>query len=170
MASDKNPQVNKLICLAGTGRPAGQILREQVKKQIPEQFEHAEKIIKSLEAGQRVKELPNDIHLKALFRPNLQPYLISWLKIDPALEIAKLNIPILVLHGDKDLQVSTVDAELQHKQAKQGKLKIIQGMNHVLKKTEGNTLPQQFPAYTDPKLPLHPELGSSLMEFINADN
>jgi hypothetical protein len=37
----------------------------------------------------------------ALFRPSVQPYLISWFKYDPQKEIKKLSVPVLIVQGKK---------------------------------------------------------------------
>ncbi len=37
--------------------------------------------------------------------PLLSPWFRSWAKLDPALHLAKIDVPILILIGDKDLQV-----------------------------------------------------------------
>jgi len=42
--------------------------------------------------------------------------MISWLKYDPAVEIKKLTIPVLLINGDKDLQIKVSEAELASKQ------------------------------------------------------
>jgi pimeloyl-ACP methyl ester carboxylesterase len=58
---------------------------------------------------------PDDLDAaKAVARemvPLLSPWFRSWAKTDPAVHLAKLEIPILVLIGDKDLQVPA-DANL----------------------------------------------------------
>jgi len=43
--------------------------------------------------------------LASVLGPQVQPYLISWMKYDPAKEIAKLEQPILVVQGTTDTQV-----------------------------------------------------------------
>ena len=50
--------------------------------------------------------------LMTLFRPSVQPYLISWYRYNPQEVIAKLRQPVLILQGDKDVQVSEEDAKL----------------------------------------------------------
>ncbi len=57
--------------------------------------------------GQTVDNVPN--YLMSLFRPSVQPYMISWLKYDPQKEIAQLNKPILLVQGETDLQVTVED-------------------------------------------------------------
>ena len=49
---------------------------------------------------------------QAIFKPSIQPYMISWIKYDPQIEIKKLTIPVLILQGTNDFQVSVDDAKL----------------------------------------------------------
>ena len=102
--------------------------------------------------------------LAPLFRPSVQPYLISWLKYDPTKEISGLAGPILILQGSTDIQVSVVDAQLLARARPDAKLVVIDGMNHVLKEaTTAST--SQHHAYTDPKLPIAPGLWAALTPF-----
>ena len=49
--------------------------------------------------------------LYSLFRPSVQPYIISLFKYDPQKEIAKLDIPILIVQVTTDIQVSVSHAD-----------------------------------------------------------
>ena len=53
-----------------------------------------------------------DPNLVSLYRPSVQPYMISWIKYDPSKEIAKLKVPVLIIQGTTDLQVTVEDAKL----------------------------------------------------------
>jgi uncharacterized protein len=162
-ASSKS--VISLISIAGAGRAAGTVLKEQLKPKLPNAlYSEAEKIISSLENGQTAKDYPPA--LEALFRPSAQPYLISWFKVDPAKAITAVQVPILIVQGSTDLQTSIEDANLLHSKAKGSELLVIQGMNHVLKDISGD-LKSQLPSYFQPDLPLHKDLGIGVLKFIN---
>ncbi|MBK8684665.1 MAG: hypothetical protein IPN26_06555 [Bacteroidetes bacterium] len=62
----------------------------------------------SLTQGMTV-ECPSP-QLMTLFRPSVQPYLMSWFKYDPSKEIKKLSGPVLIINGDWDLQVKVEQA------------------------------------------------------------
>ena len=156
--------VKGLVCLAGAGRPADVVLREQLKPKVPDLlFFQIDKILTSLKKGETVEDFPP--FLNPLFRVNLQPYLISWIQIDPAEVIGKVSVPVLIVQGSTDLQVTQEDAQLLHAGAKGSQLIIVEGMNHVLKEVAGD-LPAQMPSYTDPKLPLHKDLVAGIAAFI----
>lgn len=153
-----------LVCIAGAGRPAPDILREQLKPKLPKElYVQADKTIISLTEGKLAKDYPPA--LDALFRPSVQPYLISWFQIDPVKAVSDVKVPVLIVQGSTDLQVSTKDAKLLHAGSKGSNLIVVEGMNHVLKAVEGD-LPTQMPSYFDPKLPLHKDLAEGIIKFL----
>jgi uncharacterized protein len=111
MVAARKLPADGFISIAGSGRPAGQILLEQLKPQLtPELFKQTEEIINLLVAGQTPSSVPPQLNI--LFRPSIQPYMMSWLRHDPAKEIAVLTAPVLIIQGTTDKQVSVEDARL----------------------------------------------------------
>ncbi len=162
-AAAARTNVASVISLAGAGRPAGVLLREQTEGRRPGQIGvEFERILSSLESGQEVTEVYP--LLNTLFRPSIQPYLIEWLAMDPAALAAELEAPLLVIAGSTDIQVSRADFDALADQASEAEW--IDGMNHVLKAVEG-TLPEQLPSYTNPDLPLHRELVPVIVDWID---
>jgi uncharacterized protein len=121
----------------------------------PELLKTTEDILDQLSAGKTVESVPAELQI--LFRPSVQPYLISWLRYDPAKEIAKLSIPVLIVQGTTDLQASPEDAKRLLKGNPAAKLLFIEGMNHVLK-TVPNEQKSQVSSYGDPTLPVAADL------------
>ena len=101
-----------------------------------------------------------------LCRPSVQPFLMTWLKYDPAKEIASLKIPILVVQGTTDLQTSVDDAKLLAASNKNARLVTIESMNHVLKNAPSPSLIGQAKAYSDPSVPLEPRLVEEVVGFV----
>ncbi len=156
--------VSGLISVAGVGRPADEILKIQLEKKLPAQLlEESNKILDSLKTGKTVSDV--DPSLLALYRPGIQPYMISWMKYDPAQEISKLKIPVLIIQGTTDLQVTVNDAKLLSESYPDAKLLIIQDMNHVLKESDDN-MQNNLATYSNPELPLKPELIPEIVNFI----
>jgi len=152
------------ISLEGAGFPAADILRTQLKTRLPEDLNaKSEAILKSLEAGKTVDDTPPQ--LAALYRPSVQPYLISWFRYDPAKEIAALKVPVLIVQGTTDVQVSMDDAKRLAAANPKAKLVTIEGMNHILKMVSGD-LKAQIPSYGDPKLQLSEKLTPELVQFV----
>lgn len=164
VAAQKSSAVKAYISIAGCGRPAYKVIEEQLERQ-PEQVQReAAAINKELCEGRTVENVPG--YLAALYRKSVQPYLISWFRYDPAKEIAKLKIPVLILQGDKDLQVGTKDAEKLYSARIFSSFYIIEGMNHVLKHCESNEMLGQLDTYQNPKLPIKDELIEHIARFL----
>jgi pimeloyl-ACP methyl ester carboxylesterase len=103
-------KANKFISIAGAGESADKLLKSQISSKSNKQVEDMTfPIIDSLKAGNKVNKV--DPLLNSLFRASIQPYLISWFKYDPQIEIKKLTVPVLIIQGNNDLQVSVKDAE-----------------------------------------------------------
>jgi pimeloyl-ACP methyl ester carboxylesterase len=152
------------VSIAGTGRSAPDILYEQLKDKIsPELLEETDAVMDRLIHGQTTDTIPKG--LESLFRKSVQPYLISWFRYNPAREIAKLNIPVLIAQGTTDIQVGVKDAELLYQGNPSAKMIIIEGMNHVLKEVSLDQ-EQQIKAYSDPELPVIPQLIEEISHFI----
>ena len=159
-----NGTVDGYISLAGAGRPSDEVIIEQVVKNSPSMKEAVEKDFALLKKG-KTFENKNPL-LASLFRDSVQPYMISWIKYNPKNEIKKLSIPILIVNGTRDSQVSSSDAELLHEANPKSDLQIIENMNHIFK--EVKTDDEDAKSYSDPKLPVMPKLVSTLTSFINS--
>lgn len=125
----------------------------------------ANTIIDKLVKGETVSDVPSI--LNSLFRPSVQPYIISWFKYDPQKEIAKLKIPVLIIQGTTDIQVGTDDADRLAKALPKSKLVIIEGMNHILKQAPADRQ-MNIQTYTQPDLAIKKELIETIIPFINS--
>lgn len=164
LASVDNPKVKGFISLAGAGRPAYDIIEEQLSGQ-PAEVRHLVKSINdSLKAGKEVSNIP--MGLMALFRPSVQPYLISWYRYNPQEVIAKLRQPVLILQGDKDVQVSEEDAKLLKQSLPKAQFQILKDMNHVLKTCESVDMQVQQATYANPDLPVQEDLLITIEKFV----
>ena len=152
------------VSIAGAGRRADALILSQLKSQLsPELYARSEAALKSLAEGRTAADAPQE--LAALFRPSVQPYLISWIKYDPAKEVAKLNAPVLVAQGTHDAQITVEDAKLLAAAKPGARLLLVEGMNHVLKLTPADPR-QQMASYGDPSLPVAPKLLAELVAFV----
>lgn len=160
-----------LILLATPGRNLANILQDQLTQQLagqPEWLQKSLKILDSLKNGELVPQVP--VELQALFRPSVQPYLQSILKLDPAVELTKLTLPILLIQGNEDLQISVADAQLLKQAVPTAKLAIIPHMNHVLKNIPKSDNKANLASYQQPNRPLAPELIKQIIKFFNTEN
>jgi hypothetical protein len=91
--------------------------------------------------------------------------MISWLKYDPSVEIKKLRIPVLIVQGTTDIQVTVDDANLLYAARPDARLLIIEKMNHVMKESEADRQ-KNLATYNNPGLPLKDGLVKELVSFI----
>jgi pimeloyl-ACP methyl ester carboxylesterase len=95
--------------------------------------------------------------LLALFRPSVQPYLISWFfKYDPQREIRMLPIPCLIIKGARDIQVTTQDVQKLANANSKAQLIILPKMNHILGEVNSKERTENIVTYNRPELPLAP--------------
>ncbi|MEO2127980.1 MAG: alpha/beta hydrolase [Christiangramia sp.] len=154
------------ISLAGAGEPIDNIVVAQINIQAPPLAENARVAFDDMkENGQTTQYNPM---LSAIFRPSVQPFMNSWMKYDPSEEIAKLDIPMLIINGSKDIQVTEEQAEMLAEAAPEAELEIIDGMNHIFRNIESEDRLVNTKSYNEPLQPLHPELVPLLTEFVKS--
>lgn len=152
-------KVDAFVSLCGGGENISLTLKRQMNN--PE----ANKVIDALHQGRLTKEVPSS--LQVAFRASVQPYLISWMKYEPAGELAKLRIPVLIVGGTTDLQVPEADANRLKQAAPDATLMIITGMNHLLKDAPADRN-ANLVTYNQPDLPLNKELTAGLIRFLQS--
>ena len=163
MVAAKTANADAYISVSGAGDRIDKIIETQLRARAPQLSEKATLLLDSLSKGYKVREPGGS--LNGLFRLSVQPYMISWIRYDPQEEIKKLKIPILILQGVTDIQVSVEDARALKEAQPAATLVLIEGMNHVLKPAPAD--PQQnIATYNAPKLSLKPELVSAIDAFI----
>lgn len=154
---------SKFISIAGAGEPANITIRKQLASQPSQVTDIAYPVLDSIAAGHLVAEVRP--MLMSLFRPSVQPYLISWFKYNPKTEIKKLTIPVLIIQGTTDIQVSVDNAQNLHSAKPDAKLLIIENMNHVLKIVSADRS-ENIKSYSNPDLPIASELMENIISFI----
>ncbi|NHZ32571.1 alpha/beta hydrolase family protein [Massilia rubra] len=165
MLAAKAGNAKAYVSIAGVARGASTALREQLATALPAPLaKESERILAELEAGRTVANVPPE--LAVLYRPSVQPYLISWFRYVPSTEIKNLKMPVLLVQGSTDLQVPPGEAELLHKARPDAQLVMVQGMNHVLKEAPPDKA-RQTDTYINPKYPLAPTLVPAIAGFLN---
>ena len=156
-------KADKFISLAGPGQSADILLKEQLTAQ-PQEFQDLSfPIIDSLVMGKKVGNV--NPMLTSLFRPSVQPYMISWFKYDPQTEIKKLTIPILIIQGTNDVQVSVDNARRLSAANPESQLLLMDKMNHILRTVEGDRQ-ANLATYNNAALPLADGLVKAMTDFI----
>lgn len=151
------------VSIAGIGRPADDVLREQLRPKLPPTlFDQNERVLLDLKQGKTVDDVPAP--LLQLYRPSVQPYLISWFRYDPAKSIAAYKGRAMIVQGTTDIQVTVDDAKKLAAARPDAKLLVVTGMNHVLKMVGADSA-QQLASYGDPKLPVPAEVIEAVTRF-----
>ena len=164
MVAARRGEAHAYVSIAGSGRPAHDIIREQLGQQLsPTMMAGAGRGLDALAAGRIADSTPPG--LESIFRRSVQPYLISWFRYDPAKEIAALTVPVLIAQGTTDLQVPVADARLLASANPRARLLVVEGMNHVLKLAGGDRM-AQMRSYTDPSLPVAPQLIAAIVDMV----
>lgn len=166
LVAAQQTKLKGFISVAGAGRPIDQVLREQINggggsdsiKLLANHY------LDTLLAGQRIAK-PSPV-LFSLFRPSIQPYMISWLRYDPGKLLQALHCPVLLLQGNKDIQVQVADALLLQKAKPSAHLAVLENMNHVFKIVTSTNPADNLKAYSDPMLPIATSLVQEIVKFI----
>lgn len=158
-------KVNRFISLAGLSEDAYTTVKRQLANQPKFVMDAAYPMLDSLKVGVKVNDVP--AYLNSLFNPKSQDYFISFMKYDPREEIKKLNMPILVIQGTSDLQITVEGATEMSNKSQNASIKIIENMNHVLKKSNKDTT-ENMSTYNNPTLSLHPDLIIAINEFLKS--
>ena len=94
-----------------------------------------------------------------------QKYLMSYFKYVPLRVVKVMKVPILIIQGTTDIQVSVADAEKMKKAKSDATLVIIKGMNHIMKEAPADK-DLNMETYSNPTLPLKTELIPAIVDFI----
>lgn len=157
-----------LVLVAAPGRPMGEVIRQQLRANpanaplIPA----ADAAIDRLTSGQTVDVSSLPQPLLPLFNPAVQDYLISAFAIDPAELAARVDLPILIVQGGKDLQVSAEDARRLKAANTAAVLEIVPDANHVLKNVAGDNPADNLATYRAPDLPIAEDIVTLIANFV----
>lgn len=169
LAAAQQPEgVCGLILVAAGGRPLGAVLREQFRANPANApvLGDAESAITRIERGEPVDVSAMHPALQRIFAPAVQGFLISSLSLDPARLLAAYRGPVLILQGERDLQVSVEDARRLAQADAKARLVLLPEVNHVLKTVAADTRAANLATYADPGLPLAPGIAEAIAGFV----
>jgi pimeloyl-ACP methyl ester carboxylesterase len=164
-AVNRGAPASGIVMLSGAGRPISTVLREQLSRQLP-----PEELVRWDSAFARYlrSEDATDVHpgLRSLLLPVNRRFMQTWVKYDPTGEIARVRVPVLIVQGGHDVQGSEVDARALKAAHPTADLVIIPSANHVFRAATTSDPMQQRALYTDPTLPIVPELAPAIAGWI----
>jgi len=157
-------QPAKAIIMVNTPSDSGDKLVTNQLKSKPQYIQDEFKAL--LDSMKKGKIFDNvDLALYPIVTTAKQKYLMSYFRLPPLRIIKLMKAPILIIQGTTDLQVTVADAD-KFKKAKSDAVEItIAGMNHVLKEAPADN-DKNLATYSNPGLPLRPELVTNIVDFI----
>lgn len=123
-------------------------------------------ILESLKKGKKVTNY-SDFYATA-FRLSFQNYLIELFTFDLKRDLARIKKPILVIQGDRDMQVTYYEYIKIMEAVPQAKGIVIPEMNHVLKLVSP-FMDDNNKAFSDPAFPIPFELLTGILDFIKGN-
>ncbi|MCH7872182.1 MAG: alpha/beta fold hydrolase, partial [Planctomycetes bacterium] len=145
----KEPKLAGLILLAGAARSLLDLIVEQtayiaasdgnLSDEERKQIDLIQQAVADIKAG-NVKEGGNAAGLPG-------PYLARMDKLDPVGAARKLSIPMLIMQGARDYQVTTTDFELWQRGLKDRKnvtFKLYDDLNHLFMTGSGKSTPAEY--------------------------
>jgi hypothetical protein len=169
LASAQNPDgMCGVILVSGAGRRMSDIIREQLRANPANApvLDSAMAAIDSLEQGRHVDVTDMHPALQRLFAPQVQDFLIDMFRQDPARLAAAVKLPMLIVQGERDVQVSVADAKALATAQPKARLVLIPAMNHVLKDVASDDRAANVATYADPSLPVDSTAVDAIASFL----
>ena len=159
-----------LLLVASPGRNLSAIVRAQIaaNPMATPLLAQVDEISERLKVGETVPAEEINPGLLPLFGPQVQGFVASLFRQEPAELLAAHDLPVLILNGGKDIQTPASDAELLAAAHADAKLVVLEDVNHVLKLVEGDDRADNLATYGDPDLPLAPGVAEAIAEFIGS--
>jgi pimeloyl-ACP methyl ester carboxylesterase len=157
-------KVCAIIEASGASRPFAAVLAGQLKTAFDagrftkEDYDQANRVLDQLTAGKQVLDPPKK--LDPLFRRSVQPYLISWLNLNPV-EALKTSTPVLILQGSADFELNADDPRRLSTGPKNVRVVMLPGADHDLKIKAADSK-------SDKPRPLSPQVAPAIDTFLDS--
>jgi alpha-beta hydrolase superfamily lysophospholipase len=164
-AANRGTPVAGIAMLSGIGRPLQEVLHDQFSlltdsltvQRIDEAF------ARFLE-GDDVPDAPEIA--RPVLVPGYRRLFASMAAYDPQGEVARAQVPVLIVQGGMDLQVDIRDAENLHAAQPAATLLVIPEANHTFKAASSREPAAQMALYQDRSIPIVPELVDGIADWI----
>lgn len=117
-----------VVLVSGPGRRLSDVIRDQLRANPANApvLDSAMAALDALDRGEHVDTTSMNAALLPLFRPAVQDYLIDNFRLDPAKLAASLTVPVLIVQGERDIQISAdADAKALAKAQPRAKLVLV---------------------------------------------
>ncbi len=172
LAAEEACCLDGVVLLCAPGYNMAEILNFQLSQQLVPAYMglmvKSTAIINSLKAGRMVAEEDIPAELMSLFHPTVQPFIISNMRYEPTELAAKCRVPMLIVSGGRDIQVSVSNGERLHGANPAAEHRMFENMTHVLKDADtSDRMMQVMSIYTNANLAITEALAPAIVEFIN---
>ena len=172
LAAEEECCLDGVVLLCAPGYNTAEILNYQLSQQLVPAYMglmvKSTTIINSLKAGNRVaiEDIPNE--LLGLFHPTVQPFIISNMQYEPTELAAKCRVPMLIVSGGRDIQVSMSNGNRIQGANPAAEHRIFENMTHVLKDADtSDRVAQVMGIYSNANLAITEALAPTIIEFLN---
>ena len=172
LAAEEECCLDGAVLLCSPGYNMAEILNYQLSQQLVPAYMglmvKSSKIIDSLKVGNRVaiEDIPNE--LLGLFHPTVQPFIISNMQYEPTELAAKCRVPMLIVSGGRDIQVSVSNGNRIQGANPAAEHRIFENMTHVLKDADtSDRVAQVMGIYSNANLAITEALAPTIIEFLN---
>jgi len=168
-AAQKPKNICGLLLVSTPGRPVGEVLREQLKANPANApiLDQALMAIQKLEQGEPLDASTLHPAIQPMFGTRIQKFMTSLLSYDPAKLLGDYAGPVLILQGQRDIQVAEEDARRLKEAARQATLTLLPDTNHTLKTVASDDRSANLATYADPALPLAPGVIDAIANFVS---
>lgn len=145
-----------VVLVSAPGRSLGDVMRAQFRANPANApiLDAALGMLDAVEAGRTIDPATLPVPLGQMFPLPVQGYLSRVVALDPAKLAASARVPIAIVQGDADLQVSVADDAKRLAAANpKATLAVVPGVNHVLK-VVGSDVTANRRSYADSSLPI----------------
>lgn len=172
LAAEEACCLDGVVLLCAPGYNMAEILNFQLSQQLVPAYMglmvKSTAIINSLKAGKVVAQEDIPAELMSLFHPTVQPFIISNMRYEPTELAAKCRVPMFIVSGGRDTQVSVSNGERLHGANPAAEHRMFENMTHVLKDADtSDRMMQVMSIYTNANLAITEALAPAIVEFIN---
>jgi len=164
-AANEGAPAAGVVTMAGMGRPFTAVLREQLARQLDSvQLAAYDRALPAFLGDGPMPEVPTD--LRSLLNPGVRRFIQTEALLDPAAEARRLAVPLMVLQGATDIQVSVADADALRTAAPRAEVHVLAETSHLFVHAASRDPAAQAPGYQDPAAALVPELVPQIAAFV----
>ena len=172
LAAEDECCLDGVVLLCAPGYNMAEILNYQLSQQlVPTHMGlmiKSSNIINTLKAGEMVAEADIPKELMGLFHPTVQPFIISNMRYEPTALAAECCVPMLIVSGGRDFQVSLSNGKRIQEAQPAAEHAIFENMTHVLKDADtSDRVMQLVSVYTNASQPITEGVAAKIAEFVN---